>query len=91
MRKLYALLLLVSLLFNVYVLTLFSDSSVGQVHKVVVKEAKDGSQTKVSENTSMFVVDFIGRINRCDTFLWAVSENRKEVKYTIWFAKDGEE
>jgi hypothetical protein len=90
MRRLYAILLLLSLLTNVYLLSTMSEIQVGKVHKVIVKENNHGDQTKVSENTTMFVIDFIERIKRCDTFLWAVSENNKEIKYTIWFAKEKE-
>lgn len=89
MRKIYAILLLISLVCNAYLLSAYSNNiEVGKIHKVIVKESKEGNQTKVSENTSMFVIDFVGRINKCDTFLWAVSENKKEIKYTIWFEKN---
>ena len=90
MRKTYAIFLLISLICNAYLLSAYSEMKVGEIHRVIVKESKDGQQTQVSENTSMFVMDFIARINKCDTFLWAVSENKREIKYTIWFAKDEE-
>jgi hypothetical protein len=91
MRNIYATLLLLSLLCNAYLLSMCSEPKPGDAHKVVVKENKEGSYSKntsVSEDTTMFVVDFMSRINECDTFLWAVSENKKEIKYTIWFAKE---
>jgi hypothetical protein len=88
MRRVYATFLLVSLVCNAYLLSANSEMQVGKVHKVIVKELKDGNSTQVSENTSLFVMDFVGRINQCDTFLWAVSENNREIKYTIWFAKE---
>jgi len=90
MRNLYATLLLLSLVCNAYLLTANSEMKVGEVHRVIVKDHKDGKSTQVSENTTMFVLDFMARINQCDTFLWAVSENDREVKYTIWFAKEAE-
>jgi hypothetical protein len=91
MRNIYAILLLLSLLCNAYLLSMCSEPKPGDAHKVVVKENKEGpyaKKTSVSEDTTMFVVDFMSRINECDTFLWAVSENKKEIKYTIWFAKE---
>jgi hypothetical protein len=90
MRNIYAILLLLSLLCNAYLLSVCSEPKPGDAHKVVVKENKGpySKNTSVSEDTTMFVVDFMSRINECDTFLWAVSENKKEIKYTIWFAKE---
>jgi|694.fasta_scaffold97349_2 isocitrate/isopropylmalate dehydrogenase len=93
MRNLYAILLLLSLVCNAYLLSMCSDPKPSNAHKVIVKENKEGlyiKNTSVSEDTTMFVVDFMSRINECDTFLWAVSENKKEIKYTIWFAKEQE-
>jgi hypothetical protein len=94
MRNLYAILLLVSLVCNAYLLARDSDPKPERAHKVIVKEHKDVGgeirKTNVSEDTTMFVVDFMSRINECDTFLWDVSENKREIKYTIWFAKDTE-
>jgi len=59
---------------------------------IVSEKAKENSNQSlndviVSQDTTSFVVDFISKINQCDTFLWSVSENRKEIKYTIWFEK----
>lgn len=90
MRNLYAILLLLSLVSNAYLLSMCSEPKPINAHKVVVKENKGPyiKNTSVSEDTTMFVVDFMSRINECDTFLWAVSENKKEIKYTIWFAKE---
>ena len=93
MRNLYATLLLLSLISNAYLLSMCSDPKPSNAHKVIVKENKEGAYIKnasVSEDTTMFVVDFMSRINKCDTFLWAVSESKKEIKYTIWFAKEQE-
>ena len=90
MRNIYAILLLFSLVCNACLLSMCSDPNPSNAHKVVVKEHK-GSETagpNVSEDTTMFVLNFMSRINECDTFLWNVSENKKEIKYTIWFAKN---
>jgi len=61
------------------------------VNNVIVsvdtKENQSLNDVIVSKDTTSFVVDFISKINQCDTFLWSVSENRKEIKYTIWFEK----
>ena len=92
MRNLYAILLLLSLVCNAYLISIGSDPKPSNAHRVIVKEHKDGGKeirkTAVSEDTTMFVLDFMSKINECDTFLWSVSENNKEIKYTIWFAKE---
>ena len=91
MRNIYAILLLLSLLCNAYLLSMCSDPKPSNAHKVVVKDKEGHAEikdVKVSEDTTTFVLDFMSRISECDTFLWSVSENRKEIKYTIWFAKN---
>jgi hypothetical protein len=92
MKNLYAILLLVSLVCNAYLLSRDAEPRPTRAHRVIVKEHKEGGgdirKTAVSEDTTMFVVDFISRINECDTFLWDVTENKREIRYTIWFAKE---
>jgi hypothetical protein len=90
MKNFYTYLLIISLFLNVFLAFRTSDyykPADVKIVKVVHKEGQSNTALPVSEDTTSFVIDFISKINQCDTFLWSVSENNKEVKYTIWFAK----
>ena len=41
----------------------------------------------ISDDTTLFVLNFSSHISECEKFLWTFSENKEEIKYTIWFAK----
>jgi hypothetical protein len=92
MKNFHTYILIVSLFLNVILAFRTSDyykPADIKIVKVVHKEQPGQSNAvlPVSEDTTSFVIDFISKIDQCDTFLWSVSENNKEVKYTIWFAK----
>jgi hypothetical protein len=90
MKEFYTYILITSLFLNVFLAFRTSDyykPSDVKIVKVVHKEGQSNAVFPVSEDTTSFVIDFISKINQCDTFLWSVSENNREVKYTIWFAK----
>ena len=79
--------LFLSLILNLFLLSQYY-SEPTKINTVKVLNHKEVERGFVSEDTSMFVFDFMSKINQCETFLWSVSENRKEIKYTIWFAKN---
>ena len=91
MKNFHTYILIVSLFLNVILAFRTSDyykPADVKIVKVVNKESSgQSSVVPVSEDTTSFVIDFVSKINQCDTFLWSVSENNREVKYTIWFAK----
>lgn len=92
MKNFHTYILITSLFLNVILAFRTSDyykPADVKIVKVVHKEGsgQSGAVLPVSEDTTSFVIDFISKINQCDTFLWSVSENNREVKYTIWFAK----
>jgi hypothetical protein len=90
MKNFQSYILITSLLLNVFLAFKTSDYYKPpnvKVVKVVHKEGSTVTSQQVSENTTDFVINFISKIDCCDTFLWTVSENTKEIKYTIWFAK----
>jgi hypothetical protein len=90
MKEFHTYILIASLFLNVFLAFRTSDyykPADVKIVKVVHKEGQSNAILPVSEDTTSFVIDFISKINQCDTFLWSVSENNKEVKYTIWFAK----
>lgn len=91
MKNFHTYILITSLFLNVFLAFRTSDYYKPSDVKLVkvTKEGQDqtGSVIPVSEDTTSFVIDFISKIDQCDTFLWSVSENSKEIKYTIWFAK----
>jgi len=90
MKEFYTYILITSLFLNVFLAFRTSDyykPADINIVKVVHKEGQSTAVLPVSEDTTSFVIDFISKINQCDTFLWSVSENNREVKYTIWFAK----
>lgn len=92
MKKLYPALCLLSLLLNIYFLYQWDDSA----HTLNYKKAniewiKNNKEVKrkdaISDDTTMFVLNFSSHISECEKFLWTVSEHPEEIKYTIWFAK----
>jgi hypothetical protein len=90
MKEFYTYILITSLFLNVFLAFRTSDyykPADVNIVKVVHKEGQSNAVLPVSEDTTSFVIDFVSKINQCDTFLWSVSENNREVKYTIWFAK----
>ena len=92
MKNFHTYILITSLFLNVFLAFRTSDYYKPvdvKIVKVVHKESagQTNAVLPVSEDTTSFVIDFISKIDQCDTFLWSVSENNKEVKYTIWFAK----
>jgi hypothetical protein len=92
MKNFNTYILITSLFLNVFLAFKNSDyyKPAGvKIVKVVHKEqsGQTSAVLPVSEDTTSFVIDFISKIDQCDTFLWSVSENNKEIKYTIWFAK----
>jgi hypothetical protein len=90
MKEFHTYILIASLFLNVFLAFRTSDyykPADVKIVKVVHKEGQSNAILPVSEDTTSFVIDFISKINQCDTFLWSVSENNREVKYTIWFAK----
>jgi len=86
MKNLATYLLICSLIFNLFLL-LRPDDIQKPVRVVRVKTQDVDPSGGVSEDTTSFVLDFASKISECDTFLWSVSENSKQVKYTIWFEK----
>lgn len=92
MKDFHTYILITSLFLNVFFAFRTSDyykpSNVKVVKVSHQKEELDKTKaTGVSDDTTSFVLDFISKIDQCDTFLWSVSENNREIKYTIWFSK----
>lgn len=89
MKNFQSYLLIASLFLNVFLAFRTNDYKPSNIKIVKVnhKEGLAGMPQKVSENTTDFVIDFVSKIDQCDTFLWTVSESNKEIKYTIWFSK----
>lgn len=92
MNKLYQILLLLSLLLNIYFLYRWDDTSHSMSYKKANSELiKNNKEVKrkdaISDDTTMFVLNFSSHISECEKFLWTVSEHPEEIKYTIWFAK----
>ena len=92
MKTFHVYILIASLFLNVFLAFRTSDyykPANVKVVKVMVKENQTQPSVVMaaSEDTTSFIVDFVSKIYQCDTFLWTVSENNKEIKYTIWFAK----
>jgi hypothetical protein len=94
MKKIYPALCLLSLLLNIYFLYELGESNTS--HNMNYKKAnsewiKNNKEVKrkdaISDDTTMFVLNFSSHLTECDKFLWTVSEHPEEIKYTIWFAK----
>lgn len=94
MRKIYPALCLLSLLLNIYFLYELGENNTN--HNMNYKKAnseliKNNKEVKrkdaISDDTTMFVLNFSSHLTECDRFLWTVSEHPEEIKYTIWFAK----
>ena len=88
MKKAYPYITIASLLLNIYLL--FSASEITKpygVKTVKVAHSDQEGRPEVSEDTTVFLMDFASNIAKCETFLWTSSENRREIKYVIWFSK----
>ena len=60
MRKTYAIFLLISLICNAYLLSAYSEMKVGEIHRVIVKESKDGQQTFYGMSVSVVMQQLSG-------------------------------
>jgi hypothetical protein len=92
MNKLYQILLLLSLLLNIYFLFRWEESphtmNYKKANSELIKNNKEvRRRDAISDDTTMFVLNFSSHISECETFLWTFSEDKDEIKYTIWFAK----
>lgn len=94
MKNFNGYILIISLFLNVFLAfrtSYYYESANVKIVEVVHRENLDLSTasvtTHMSEDTTSFVIDFVSKIDQCDTFLWTVSENNREIKYSIWFAK----
>jgi len=94
MKKIYPILCLLSLLLNIYFLYEFGENRTS--HNMNYKKAnieliKNNREVNrkdaISDDTTLFVLNFSSHISECEKFLWTFSENKDEIKYTIWFAK----
>lgn len=92
MIKSYQILLLLSLLLNIYFLFRWEESphtmNYKKANSELIKNNKEvNRKDAISDDTTLFVLNFSSHISECETFLWTFSESPDEIKYTIWFAK----
>jgi hypothetical protein len=92
MNKLYQILLLLSLLLNIYFLFSVEESAhvmdYSTANSELIKNNKEvNRKDAISDDTTLFVLNFSSHISECEKFLWTFSEDKDEIKYTIWFAK----